>query len=105
MMAKNESIPKRRSWPASSKPRWLYVAVVVCSVLPLVLFLYAGDRLIRRLYINNLLQQVGPAADLAARVIDERLMDAQVSLQSFATDPGVHDAWTRNDLPAAMARS
>jgi PAS domain S-box-containing protein len=65
--------------------------------------LYAGDRLIRRLYINNLLQQVGPVADLAAKVIDERLMDTQASLQSFATDPGVHDAWTRTDLPSAMA--
>jgi len=103
-MPKNGPVPKKRSWPALSKPRWLYAAVVLCSVLPLALFLYAGDRLIRRTAINNLLQQSGAAADLAGKVIEERLMDAQGSLRSFAADPGLYDAWTRTDLPATVAR-
>jgi PAS domain S-box-containing protein len=55
--------------------------------------LYAGHRLIRRLTINNLSQTTGSAADLAAKVIEEKLMDAQASLQSLAQAPSLADAW------------
>ncbi len=103
-MAKNGPILKRRSWLASSKPRWLYVAVVLCSVLPLALFLYAGDRLIRKLYINNLLQQIGSAANVAAKVIDERFVDAQASMQSFAADPEIYNTQASATLPGTMSR-
>jgi PAS domain S-box-containing protein len=103
-MSKTNSVPK---WPlkrAFSK-RWrLYITLVLCSVLPLVLFLYAGDRLLRRLTIKNLLQQSGPAADLAAKVIEERLADARASLESLATDPGIAGAWTQADVPRLVAR-
>ena len=94
----------RRSRPDSSKARWLYLAAVLGSVLPLILFLYAGDRLIRRLYVNSLLQQSGPVTELAAKVVEERLVDAQTALRSFAADPGVSGAWKRSDRPAITAR-
>lgn len=81
-----------------SAVRWrLYVSLVVCSALPLILFIYAADRSLRRTSIKNLLQQTGPAADLAAGAIEERLTYAKASLASLAADPALLDAWSHND--------
>jgi hypothetical protein len=84
--------------------RWrLYVVLVVCSTLPLVLFLYAADRFLRSVTTKNLLQQTGPAADLAANVIEQGMADAKASLGSLAADPGLLDAWNHGDMPRVAA--
>jgi PAS domain S-box-containing protein len=81
-----------------STARWrLYASLVVCSVLPLLLFVYAADRSLRRTSIKNLLQQTGPAADLAAGAIEERLASAKTSLAALAADPALFHASSRND--------
>src|SRR5437660_4090496 len=90
--------------PRASRPWRLYIVVLLCSVLPLVLFVYAGHRLIRSLTVKNLLQQTGQAADLAARVIEEKLKDSQESLQALAQDPSLANAWISGDLPKTSAR-
>jgi len=43
------------------------------------------------------LQKTGPAADLAANVIEERMTDAKSTLESLAADPGLLDAWNHGD--------
>ncbi len=90
--------------PRASRPWRLYITVLLCSALPLVLFVYAGHRLIRKLEINNLLQLTGPAADLAATVIEDKFKDSQASLQALAQDPSLVSAWTSGDLPKIKAR-
>jgi PAS domain S-box-containing protein len=75
----------------------------VCSSLPLLLFLYAADRFLRKAIITDLLQKTGPAADLAALVIEERMTDAKASLESLAADPAVLDAWSRGDTARLSA--
>ena len=78
--------------------RWrLYAILVVCSVLPLLLFLYAADRVLRRTTTNSLLKQTGPAAELAANVITQRTSDARASLEFLAADPSLLDAWSHHD--------
>jgi len=89
------NLPKKRQ----PKKRWrLYAALVVCSVLPLVLFIYAADRFLRSATTKDLLQKTGPAADIAANVIEERMTDAKASLSAFAADPALLDAWKHRDL-------
>jgi len=85
--------------------RWrLYVTLIVCSTLPLLLFLYAADRFLRITFTKNLLQQTGPAADVAAFVIEERMTDAKSSLESLAADPAVLDAWSHPDMARLAAQ-
>lgn len=84
--------------------RWrLYAVLVVCSVLPLLLFLYAADRLLRSASTKSLLQRTGPAADLAAFVIEERMADAKASLESLAVDPDLLHAWSHADTARLAA--
>jgi PAS domain S-box-containing protein len=88
-----------------STRRWrLYGVLVVCSVLPLILFLYAADRLLRSTTTKSILERTGPAADLAALVIDERMTDAKASLESVAANPAVLDAWNHEDKKRLMAQ-
>lgn len=50
--------------------RWrLYAALVLISVLPLLLFLYAADRFRRKTTHQQRSEQSGPAADLAADTV------------------------------------
>jgi len=84
--------------------RWrLYAILVVCSVLPLLLFLYAADRVMRRTTTNNLLAQTGPAAETAVSVFTDRMSDARETLTDFAADPALLDAWNRSDGPRLAA--
>ena len=84
--------------------RWrLYAVLVVCSVLPLVLFLYSADRFLRTTTTKNLLQQTGLASDLAANAIEQRMTQARASLESLAADPAVLEASTRHDMPRLTA--
>lgn len=90
--------PKLRNVGRSAK-RWrLYAILVVFSVLPFVLFLYAADRSLHRTTTNNLLQQTGPAAELAVHVITERTSDAKSSLESLADNPDLLQALNHNDI-------
>jgi PAS domain S-box-containing protein len=88
-----------------STRRWrLYGILVVCSVLPLILFLYSADRLLRSITTKNLLERTGPAANLAALVIEERMTDAKASLESLSATPAVLDAWNRGDMKLLTAQ-
>jgi PAS domain S-box-containing protein len=81
----------------------LYSTLIICTVLPLLLFLYAADRLLRSTSTKSLLQQTGPAADLAGTVIEERMTDAKASLESLAADPALRDAWSHGDMARLAA--
>jgi hypothetical protein len=72
--------------------------------LPLLLFLYAGDRLLRKIMIDNLLGQSERAADTAGRVIEGRLTDARSAVESLAADPVTVDAWMHRDIQRLTAR-
>jgi PAS domain S-box-containing protein len=88
-------LPQERRSPK----RWrLYAILAACSVLPFLLFLYAADRFLHRATTNNVLQQTGPAAELAANVITERMADARAALEGLAEDPALLHAWEGNDV-------
>jgi PAS domain S-box-containing protein len=59
--------------------------------------LYTADHWLRKAYTDNLLQQVGPAADQAANALTEPLANATGTLEAFAADPDLLDAWMHND--------
>jgi PAS domain S-box-containing protein len=87
-----------------STKRWrLYVTLVVCSALPLVLFLYTADRWLRKAYTHNLLQVTGPAAGQAADALTQPLANAKGSLEALAADPALRDAWKHHDTPRLIA--
>lgn|GEM_PF-5575440 len=79
--------------------RWrLYATLVVCSVLPLLLFLYAADRFLRTTTTKNLLQQTGLASDLAANAVEQRMTQTRASLESLAADPLIIEAVGHRDM-------
>src|ERR1051326_8604784 len=89
-------------WP--SPKRWrLYAILAACSVLPFLLFLYAADRFLHRATTNNVLQQTGPAAELAANVITERMADGKAALEALAGDSTLLQAWEHNDITRLTA--
>jgi len=103
-MSDVQPIPNLR-WVLAFSRRWrLYLALSLGSILPLLLFLYAGDRLLRKIMISNLLGQSQLAADTAGRVIESRLTDARLAVESFAADPVTVDVWMRRDLQRSTAR-
>jgi PAS domain S-box-containing protein len=67
------------------------------------LFLYAADRFLHRATTNSLLQQTGPAAELAASVITERMADARTAVEALANDSTLLHAWERNDITRLAA--
>ncbi len=78
--------------------RWrLYTILVVCTVLPLLLFLYAADLVVRKTTTSSILKATGPAAELAANAITDRMSDAKSSLETLASDPSLLDAWSHHD--------
>ncbi|HMC30164.1 MAG TPA: PAS domain S-box protein [Candidatus Angelobacter sp.] len=84
--------------------RWrLYTILVVCTVLPLLLFLYAADLVVRKTTTNSILKATGPAAELAATAITERFSDAKASLESLAADPSLLGAWSHHDTPRLVS--
>ncbi|HWY21890.1 MAG TPA: PAS domain S-box protein [Candidatus Acidoferrum sp.] len=74
------------------------------SILPLLLFLYASHRLVRKIEINSVLAQSQQAADTAGRVIEGRLTDARLAVESFAADPVTVDVWAHRDIQDLTAR-
>src|SRR5258708_6417241 len=103
-MSDVQPIPNLR-WILAFCRRWrLYLALSLGSILPLLLFLYAGDRLLRKIMIGNLLGQSQLAADTAGRVIESRLTDARLAVQSFAGNPVTVDAWVRRDMQRSTAQ-
>src|SRR5258708_3570779 len=103
-MSDVQPIPNLR-WVLAFSRRWrLYLALSLGSILPLLLFLYAGDRLLRKIMIGNLLGQSQLAADTAGRVIESRLTDARLAVESFAANPVTVDAWVRRDMQRSTAQ-
>lgn len=80
----------------------LYAILIVCTTLPFLLFLYAADRSVRVSAAATLLRRTGPATDLAASVMEERLGDARASLETLAADPAILSAWTSGN-PGRLA--
>lgn len=76
----------------------LYLGVAIGSVLPLLLFLYASHWLLRKITINNLLDQSGKAAAIAGKTIENSLEATRTSLESLANDPDIVGLWTRGDM-------
>jgi PAS domain S-box-containing protein len=85
--------------------RWrLYLVLALASVLPLSLFLFASHWFLRKLLINSLLGQSERAADTAGRVIEGRLTDGRLAVESFAADPVTVDEWMHRDIQRLTAR-
>jgi len=74
------------------------------SVLALLLFLYAGDRLLQKIMIDNVLGQSQRAADTAGKVIEGRLTDARSAVESFSVDPVTVGEWMHRDNERLTAR-
>jgi PAS domain S-box-containing protein len=92
-------------WVLAFSRRWrLYLVLVLGSILPLLLFLYASHKLLRKLTINTTLAQSERAADTAGRVIEGRLADARSATESLAADPVTVDVWTHHDIQRLNAR-
>lgn len=103
-MSHEAAVPKR-SWFLTFSRRWrLYVVLALSFALPLLLFLSAGHWLIRKLTISSLLSQSGVAADIAGKVVEDRLGEGRSAVQSFAADPLIVDAWKRGDMERLTSR-
>lgn len=82
----------------------LYVLLTIASVLPLLLFLYASHWLLRKITINNLLDQSGKAAAIAGKTVEDSLQATRSSLELLANDPDIVGLWTRGDIPHLAER-
>jgi PAS domain S-box-containing protein len=92
-------------WASAFSKRWrLYLVLVLGSILPLLLFLYASHRLLRKIMINSVLGQSEMAAETAGKVIEGRLQDARLAVESLAADPVTVDLWLHRDIPNLTAR-
>src|SRR6266404_9004601 len=79
--------------------RWRpWVILVLLSVIPLVLFLYAADRMLRNYETRNVTQASLTAADSAGRSLQEHFIRAETFLTTFAAQPELLTAWQRHDL-------
>lgn len=73
-------------WLTTSSKK-IYVALVLFSIIPLVLFLYSADRLLRASTVRRLDQQTGEFANLVTGVFERQFGDGQNLLVSFAVRP------------------
>ena len=95
----------RRPWFSAFSRRWrLYLVLALASILPLLLFLYAGHWLLRKITINNLLGQSELAAATAGRVVEDSLKNDRLAIESFASDPVTVDVWRRRDIERLTTR-
>ncbi len=79
--------------------RWrLYLALVLASVLPLVLFLYTADTMLRTATARDLARNSQSAADLTSNLLEEKLKDAETDIESIAHRSTMLDAWKRGDM-------
>jgi PAS domain S-box-containing protein len=91
----------KQFWNWVSARRWrLYFVLFLCAVLPLLLFLSAADRLLRRMEAQNLLQRGRPAAEPFARTLSDHFRDVRSALEGLATNPDLVESWDRSDWPA-----
>jgi len=87
-----------------SANRWhVYGLLVLLSVVPLLLFLYSADRLLRGYTTTTLSRQSRVANDLVARLLEEHLGDGEGFVSNVAREPELVGAWRGGD-GAAMAR-
>lgn len=82
-------------------PRWRsYLVLALCSVLPLLLFLYAADRLLKRNATQTLFQQSEKAASDTGSLLEEKLGETQSILRAIAANPTGREAWAKGNLQA-----
>ena len=94
-MSSNIVAVDRRRWIST---RWrLYLTLVLLSILPLVLFLYAADRLLESAATKDLLVKSGAAADFSVKAINKKMNEAKGPLEALRDDPDMVDAWDRGD--------
>jgi PAS domain S-box-containing protein len=94
-----------RSWVLALSRHWrFYVVLVLGCTLPLLLFLSAGDWLLRKLIIKGLLSDSQRAAGVAGRVIEDSLADGWSAVHSLAADPVTVDLWMQRDMQRLTAR-
>jgi PAS domain S-box-containing protein len=94
----------RVSDPSPKSPWRSFAVVALCAILPLALFLVIGDHLVRRMEVNNITQLSGPTADLAGKIIEEKLLETRTSLQALASDRSLVELWAHHDTARMHAR-
>src|SRR5436309_14857989 len=95
-MSPNIAAVNRRRWISTGRWR-LYLTLVFLSILPLVLFLYAADRLLESAATKDLLVKSGAAADFSVKAINKKINEAKEPLEALRDDLDVVDAWGRGD--------
>ena len=96
-MSPNIAAVNRRRWISTGRWR-LYLTLVFLSILPLVLFLYAADRLLESAATKDLLVKSGAAADFSVKAINKKINEAKEPLEALRDDLDVVDAWNRGDI-------
>src|SRR5712675_1010128 len=76
----------------------LYVLVLALSALPLLLFLHLAHRVLLRQGSERAVSSNEQFGALASGLIDDKLLQAETLLQSFASRPAVLAAWKRRDM-------
>jgi signal transduction histidine kinase/CheY-like chemotaxis protein len=84
-------------WATTSALK-LSALLVLFSIIPLVLFLYSADRLLRSSTERRLFQQGTEVGNLVARLIEQQFDDGKRFLRSVASRPSLIDAWRRGDM-------
>ncbi|MCU1221375.1 MAG: hypothetical protein JWN42_2572 [Candidatus Angelobacter sp.] len=76
----------------------LYVLVLALSALPLLLFLHLAHRVLLRQGSERAFSSNEQFGALASGLVDDKLLQAETLLQSFASRPAVLAAWKRRDM-------
>src|SRR5579859_867032 len=90
-------------WISASRGR-LYTVLVLGSAIPLLLFLYTADRMIRTSQTRALAQQSRMAGDQTALIVERRLARQAALVRTVAANPAIISAVARDDRYAAAAR-
>ncbi|HXO39294.1 MAG TPA: response regulator [Candidatus Acidoferrum sp.] len=79
-------------------PVALYALVLALSALPLLLFLNLAHRVLLRQASARAFTSNEQFAGLAVDLVDDKILQAETLLQSFASRPSVVAAWKRRDM-------
>ena len=92
----------RKFWRAvdwfTRNPVALYVLVLALSALPLLLFLNLAHRVLLRQASARAFTSNEQFAGLAVDLVDDKILQAETLLQSFASRPSLVAAWKRRDM-------
>ena len=89
-------VERLHRWLTTSNTK-LYFVLVFVSIIPLILFLYSADRLLRTTTLRRLDQQTVEAANLVHGVFEQQFAGAQKMLEAFATRPSLVAAIEKHD--------